>query len=207
MNEQNNREAPDIEAAEEAAAPVGELSLEEQVHKLEEELKRLTERIQQQEEEKQGLFNQLVRRQADFENYRKRAEREQQEFRQNAERELVARLLPVLDGFERALATPSSAGDDYRQGVELIYKQLRDILVHAGLEPLEAAGKTFDPLYHHAITRVETADYPDEQVLEELQRGYTFKRQLIRPALVRVAVQPRPPAEEGAAAGDDEPVN
>lgn len=178
--------APDAEGVPEteAAPPATEtLSLEEQLKKL--------------EEEKQALFVQLVRRQADFENFRKRAEREQREIRQHAEADLVTELLPVLDGFERALATPaSSAGDEeYRKGVGLIYKQLFDILTRAGLKPVEATGRTFDPFLHHAVERVETTEYGEDEVIAELQRGYIFKQRLLRPALVRVAVRPRPTEE------------
>lgn len=175
---------PDADAAPDnaAAAPTAEApSVEEQIKKL--------------EEEKEALFAQLVRRQADFENYRKRAERDQREIRQHAESDLVSSLLPVLDGFERALATAnaSAADDEYRKGIELIYKQLSDILTRAGLQPIDAVGRTFDPFLHHAVERVETTDYPEDEVLAELQRGYTFKQRLLRPALVRVAVRPRAP--------------
>lgn len=183
--------APDVEGPPEtpAAAPATEVpSLEEQLKKL--------------EEEKQALFAQLVRRQADFENFRKRAEREQREIRQHAESDLVTSLLPVLDGFERALATPTSSGgdDEYRKGVELIYKQLFEILTRAGLQPIEALGRTFDPFLHHAVERVETTDHAEDEVLAELQRGYTYKQRLLRPALVRVAVRPR--AAEESESGD-----
>lgn len=159
-------------------------SLEDQLRRLEEELKKL-------EAEKASLRDQLVRRQADFENYRKRAEREQTEYRQAAEADLVAALLPVLDGFERALAAPANANDaDYRKGVELIYKRLTEVLHRAGLKPIEAEGKTFDPFYHHAVERVESEEHADQQVVAELQRGYRFRQRLLRPSLVRVAVRP-----------------
>ena len=151
----------------------------------------LAEQLKKLEEEKQALFDQLVRRQADFENFRKRFEREQQEFRQQAVAAQVADLLPVLDAFQRALAAPAGGGDEeYRKGVELIYKQLFDLLTRAGLKPIDAVGQKFDPFLHHAVERVETPDHNDQEVLAELQRGYTFKQRLLRPALVRVAVSP-----------------
>jgi len=165
------------------------LPLEEQVKKLEDDLKKLAA-------EKDDLRDQLLRRQADFENFRKRIEREQKEARQTAEADLVASLLPVLDAFERALAAPGAraasdgAEDEYRKGVELIYKQLLDALTRAGLKPIEAAGKLFDPFYHHALERVETCEQPDHTVLADLQRGYTFRQRVLRPAEVRVAVKP-----------------
>lgn len=189
--DERDSQAPDIETAPEAAEAPGRerLSLEEQLQKLEQDCKRL-------EEEKRALFEQLLRRQADFENFRKRLEREKQEFRQMAQGNLVAEILPVLDAFERALATGDSGSDeDYRKGVELIYKQFADILAAAGLEPVKTVGQLFDPLIHHAVDKLETNEYPDHAVVAELQRGYTFRQRLLRPALVRVAVHPSAPEE------------
>lgn len=180
--------APEVETAAELPAP-SETSLEERVQKLEEDCKRL-------EEEKRGLFEQLLRRQADFENFRKRLEREKQEFRQMAQGNLVAEILPVLDAFERALAVEGNGSDeDYRKGVELIYKQFTDILAAAGLEAVKTVGQPFDPMIHHAVEKLETTDHPDHEVVAELQRGYTFRQRLLRPALVRVAVHPSTPEE------------
>ena len=161
------------------------------------------EQIKKLEEEKKALFDQLLRRQADFENFRKRMEREQQEARQTAGAALVTALLPVLDGFERALAHPG-ADEEYRKGIELIYKQLYDALVREGLKPVTALGQTFDPFLHHAVERVETSDHNDQEVLAELQRGYTFRERLLRPALVRVAVAPAAPGAGAPQSGEDE---
>jgi molecular chaperone GrpE len=179
--------APDVEAA----PPSGTEgpSPEEQIKKL--------------EEEKKALFDQFLRRQADFENFRKRTERERQEERQTAGAELVTALLPVLDAFERALAHPG-ADEEYRKGIELIYKQLSDALVREGLKPVAALGQTFDPFLHHAVERVETTDHNDQEVLAELQRGYTFRERLLRPALVRVAVAPAAPGAGAAQPGEEE---
>lgn len=182
MTDENTPKSPEVENMQ--APATGALSLEEQLKKLEEQVKRL-------EEEKNAIYNQLLRRQADFENFRKRVDRERQEFRQYAEADLVTALLPVLDAFGRALAAPLGSGqEEYRKGIELIYRQLMDILTRAGLEPIIAVGHTFDPFLHHAAERVETSDHPDQEVIAELQRGYTFKDRLLRPALVRVAVHP-----------------
>jgi molecular chaperone GrpE len=189
--DERDSQAPDIETASEAAEPPARESLspEEQLQKLEEDRKRL-------EEEKKSLFEQLLRRQADFENFRKRLEREKQEFRQMVQGNLVTEILPVLDAFERALAVEANGADeDYRKGVELIYKQLTDILAAAGLEPVKTVGQVFDPMIHHAVDKLETTDYPDHAVVAELQRGYTFRQRLLRPALVRVAVHPSAPEE------------
>ncbi len=147
--------------------------------------------VQKLEAEKQELYDQLLRQRAEFENVRKRLDREALEKRRFAEASLVESLLPVLDSFERALASMAESGqEDFVQGAEMIYKQLLDTLTQAGLKPLPAEGQTFDPMYHHAVERVETTDHDDQQIVEELQRGYLFKGRLLRPALVKVAVRP-----------------
>ena len=141
--------------------------------------------------EKKELMDTLVRRQADFENYRKRIEKERHQDRHRGAEHLVESLLPVLDAFDRALASqddPSTA--EFRKGFELIRRQLWDALVKQGLERVESAGKEFNPHLHHAIERVETAEYPDGVVIEELQPGYLFHGHVLRPAMVRVATQP-----------------
>jgi molecular chaperone GrpE len=218
MTDDPNGELPEVEPAEappeaaEAEDPRRKLQeqvqslleqairLEQERKKLEQEKQALVERCGKLEEEKKAMLNQTLRRQADLENFRKRMEREKQELGTRAEVELLAQLLPVVDAFERALAAETANLDDHRAGVELIYKQLTDLLARAGLEPLSVAGEPFDPNFHHAVERVETTDYPDHTVIAELQRGYTFKQQLVRPALVRVAVHPE-------AKGGSEPVN
>lgn len=147
--------------------------------------------VQKLEAEKQELYDQLLRQRAEFENVRKRLDREALEKRRFAEAALVESLLPVLDSFERALASMAESGqEDFVQGAEMIYKQLQDTLTQAGLKSLPAVGQTFDPMYHHAVERVETTDHDDQQIVEELQRGYLFKDRLLRPALVKVAVRP-----------------
>src|SRR4029077_5630986 len=125
--------------------------------------------------EKQELLDGLVRRQADFENYRKRIERERHHESRRGASSLAEDLLPVLDAFERALAAHDDpAYEDYRKGFQLIYRQLMDALVKHGLHRSETRGRAFDPHFHHAIERVESADHPDGTVLEEFQAGYLF---------------------------------
>jgi len=141
--------------------------------------------------EMEDLKNTLVRRQADFENYRKRIERERQQDRHRGVESFVESLLPVLDGFERALAVHGDAVyEEHRKGFLLIDRQLRDILAKRGLERIEAEGKTFDPFLHHAVDRVESEKYPDGTILEVLQTGYRFHDRVLRPAMVRVATHP-----------------
>jgi molecular chaperone GrpE len=136
--------------------------------------------------ERDSLLDRLQRAQAEFENARKRALKEQQEFRDFATVDTIKALLPVIDSFERALQVRSDSGD-FRGGVELIYKQLQDALGKIGVRAIPAKGEPFDPRYHEAIEMVETSEVPDHQVLDELQRGYKFKDRLLRPAMVRVA--------------------
>jgi molecular chaperone GrpE len=140
--------------------------------------------------ERDALVDRLARLQAEFENARKRAEREQQEFREYAVADAVKALLPSLDSFERALSTEADSSE-FRNGVELIYKQLYDALLKMGLRPIPAKGEPFDPRFHQAVEMVNTSEAKDHQVLEELQRGYAFKDRLLRPAMVKVAQNPK----------------
>ena len=140
--------------------------------------------------ERDALVDRLARLQAEFENARKRGEREQQEFREYALADAVKALLPSLDSFERALSTEADT-TEFRNGVELIYKQLYDALLKMGLRPIPAKGEPFDPRFHQAVEMVNTSEAKDHQVLEELQRGYKFKDRLLRPAMVKVAQNPK----------------
>jgi molecular chaperone GrpE len=161
----------------ENAAAAGEQAIAEQVTKLQSEIRELT--------------NTLVRRQADFENYRKRVERERQQDRSRAVASLIEGLLPVLDAFERAIAAHDDpAYEEYRKGFELIQRHLWEVLAKQGLERIEAVGQQFNPHEHHAIERVESAVHGDGTVIEELQAGYRLHDRVLRPAMVRVAVPP-----------------
>ena len=131
--------------------------------------------------------NRYMRTLADFENYRKRADREKGEFFKYALSGTFKDLLPILDNFDRAL-DHAEEGDDFHKGVLLIYKQLFDMLKKAGLRPIEEGGVTFDPNIHEAVIREENATVPTQTVLEVLQKGYFLHDRLLRPALVKVAV-------------------
>lgn len=141
--------------------------------------------------EKAELFDRLLRRQADFENFRRRSDREKEEIREFAAMEAVRSLLPVLDDFERALQH-ECADKEYSRGIELIYQRLYETLVKLGLEPVPATGQKFDPHVHHAVETIETTAYEDHTVVEELRKGYNFRGRLLRPAMVKVAVAPAP---------------
>jgi len=145
--------------------------------------------------EKRALLDTLMRRQADFDNYRKRVEKERGEERRRGAAGIVERLLPALDALDLALAADSDpAHAKYQKGFEGIRRLLWDTLAKEGLEKIEAAGKPFDPHLHHAIDRVHTDEVPEGTVMEELQAGYVFHGRVLRPAMVRVAA----PAHEAA---------
>ena len=140
--------------------------------------------------ERDALLDRLARAQADFDNARKRASREQQEYRDYALSDTVKSLLPVLDSFDRALEHDAEA-TEFRSGIELINKQLHDVLAKLGLRPIPAKGEPFDPHLHQAVEMVDTTAEEDHRVLDELQRGYKLKDRLLRPAMVRVARNPK----------------
>ncbi|HYP07718.1 MAG TPA: nucleotide exchange factor GrpE [Bryobacteraceae bacterium] len=143
--------------------------------------------------ERAELEDLLRRRQAEFENYRRRVDRERMEFAEYAGMESVRGLLPTLDDFERALKAAQASGsadNELVKGIELIYKRLLESLTKQGLEPIETEGKSFDPHLHEAVQRVEQEDAEDGAILDEYQRGYNFKGKLLRPAMVKVAVRP-----------------
>jgi molecular chaperone GrpE len=142
--------------------------------------------LQRVKAERDSLVDRLKRAQAEFENARKRASKEQQELRDYAVADAIKSLLPVVDSLERALQAKSDAAE-FRGGVELIYKQLQAALAKLSVHPIASKGEAFDPRYHEAIEMVETSEAPDHQVIEELQRGYKFKDRLLRPAMVKVA--------------------
>jgi molecular chaperone GrpE len=149
----------------------------------------LTAERDQLSAEKADLKDRLLRALADFDNFRRRAERDRWEYVQFAAMEMVRDLIPILDDFRRAMKV-ETADKEYAKGIELIDQRLFETLKKAGLEPIEAAGKPFDPNLHQAVDRVESEELPDQTVLEEYQSGYNFKGKLLRPAMVKVAVKP-----------------
>ncbi|MBZ5516447.1 MAG: nucleotide exchange factor GrpE [Acidobacteriia bacterium] len=142
--------------------------------------------------ERDALYERLLRKQAELENFRKRAQREKEDWLQHATADLVRALLPTIDAFERALRhRDANVPEEFSRGIELIHKQLTDVLARAGLTPIESLGKIFDPHLHQAVETVETKEHRDQEIVEELQRGYRLKHRLLRPAIVKVAVAPR----------------
>jgi molecular chaperone GrpE len=173
-------EAAASEAAGETAEPTAETVSREEFEKLKDERDRLLDR--------------LARLQADFENARKRSERERTEFREYATGSVVEQFLPVLDNFELALKHDSTA-QQLRKGVELIVKQMQEILRQLQVNPIATVGEAFDPRLHEALGSVERDDLPDQHVAEEVRPGYKLRERLLRPALVRVVHNPKQTSE------------
>ena len=153
-------------------------------------------RVERLEGEVKELKDSLARRQADFENYRKRVERERSDTYGRVVADIAAKLLPVLDNLKRALETEASIeateSDEFRHflsGVDLIYKQLNGVLDALGVKPVLAEGELFDPHLHEAVVTEQTDDYEPDTVIQEIVRGFTLGDKLIRPALVKVAVK------------------
>jgi molecular chaperone GrpE len=150
----------------------------------------LQKELEQLAGEKAELTDRVLRSQAEFQNFKKRVERERGELYEYASMEAVRALLPVLDDFERSLKSEST-DKEYVKGMELIYQRFFDGLKKLGLEPIVSEWQAFDPHIHHAVDKVETEEAPADTVLEEFQRGYNFKGRMLRPAMVKVAVEPQ----------------
>lgn len=143
------------------------------------------------------LRQSMLRSQADFANYRKRIEKERFEDSKRATARVIEGLIPVIDGFEHALAAHREAEyENYRKGFELIYKQLLDNVSKLGVERIDPLGKPFDPHLHQAMDRTETTEEKDGTILQVFQPGYVFHGRVLRPAMVRVAVHPNPASKE-----------
>jgi molecular chaperone GrpE len=141
-----------------------------------------------------------LRKLAEFDNFRKRVEREREEIRQLAVEDFIRELLPVLDNFERALQHATNGGDAFHQGVEMIAKQFWDTLVRRGVSEINPLGQPFNPELHEAVQRVENGDYPPGTVALVMLKGYCAGDRVIRPAMVGVAVGPD--GGGGAGGGD-----
>ncbi|MGA2049226.1 MAG: nucleotide exchange factor GrpE [Terracidiphilus sp.] len=150
--------------------------------------------LEQLKGERDQLLDRLARLQAEFENARKRADRERVEFRDYATGNVVEQFLPVVDNFELALKSGGNA-EQLRHGVELIVKQFEEILRQLQVNPIPTVGEAFDPRIHEALGSVERDDMPDQHVAEEIRRGYKLRERLLRPALVRVVHNPNQKAD------------
>ena len=141
--------------------------------------------------ERAAYLDRLARLQAEFDNFRKRNAKEQAEYREYALADALKTLLPILDSLDRALKTNAASLQDFHEGIELIDKQFHDALAKLGVEPVAAEGELFDPNLHQAVQMVDTNEAEDNHVIDELQRGYKLRDRLLRPAMVRVARNPK----------------
>lgn len=144
--------------------------------------------LQAARRERDALQDRLLRTAAEFDNYRKRMDRERRELSEYVASDVLAELLPIVDNFERALQAPAGGdGDAFRKGVELIHRQMLDLLRKRGVTPIDAVGADFDPNLHQAVIHEPSGDHREGEVMQELQRGYRIGDRLLRPAMVKVA--------------------
>lgn len=170
------------DGGEEVLEDVPEVSTDEKILTLEAELK-------QSKEQAEDYYSRLQRLQAEFDNFRKRSQKEKEDTLKYASERIIEAMLPVLDNFERAVASSQSSQDfkAFSQGVEMILKQMKSGLEKEGLTPIEAVGQPFDPKLHDAVLQVDSEDYPENTVVEELQIGYYLKDKVLRPSMVKVS--------------------
>jgi molecular chaperone GrpE len=181
--------AAEVDAASGEAAPIGPPAAAPEAEVLVSRAE-----LEQLKGERDQLLDRLARLQAEFENARKRAERERVEYRDYATGNVVEQFLPVLDNFELALKANGTA-EQLRHGVELIVKQMEEVLRQLQVNPIATVGEPFDPRIHEALGSVEREDLPDQHVAEEIRRGYKLRERLLRPAMVRVVHNPKQIAE------------
>jgi molecular chaperone GrpE len=188
-NKREHEQQPDAAAPEIAAEPLvpvepGNLTVEQ--------LEELKQRAAKADEN----WERLLRTTADFDNFKKRAAREKQDAIKYANEALLQKLISIVDNFDMALAAAQSTQNDAAQslqaGVNMISQQLKTVLTEAGLEEVDATGKTFDPNFHEAVSQQETAEVPEGQVVQQRRKGYTLRDRLLRPASVIVAKTPAP---------------
>jgi len=143
--------------------------------------------LEEAQRDKEKYYDLFLRKQAEFDNFRKRMEREREEFGAGAARDVLKRLLPVLDNMERALRASEGSSDPLYKGIELVHQQFLDLLKKEGIRPVEALSARFDPRLHEAVEVLDVPGFEADVVLEEMQKGYTHNDRLLRPALVKVA--------------------
>jgi molecular chaperone GrpE len=147
----------------------------------------LADEIVELRKERDGLQDRLLRQAAEFDNYRKRQDRDRKDWSQMAAIDFVQELLPVVDDFERALQIEAPGAGSYRQGLEIIHRGLMDLLRKRGVTPIDAVGADFDPQVHQAVAYEDAPDRRDGEVIEQFTRGYRLGDKLVRPAMVKVA--------------------
>lgn len=175
----------------ERKVPVGEKSQEVAEH-IGEEISLLRTSLEAKSTECNEYRDTLLRLQAEFENYRKRMVREQTQFLERAVERFVLELLPIIDNLERAIVAADEKHDlaQLSSGVSMVHSQIVDLFAKEGIEIIDPIGKRFDPTEQHAVLSVEDAEHDDDTVLEVLQKGYSLKGKIVRPAMVKVSKKP-----------------
>lgn len=176
QDEEQLKEEPEVE--EQEAKDTSEASAESSEEK---------EKTGEEAKEDEDLNTKYLRLMADFQNYKKRTEKQKSEIHAYANEKIVLRLIEVMDNFERALGADASEEDSFKEGIEMIFKQLSDVLTDAGVKEIEAESTVFDPNFHNAVMMEDTDKVESGMVSEVLQKGYTLNGKVIRPAMVKVA--------------------
>lgn len=179
INAAGTDEADEAEEAEEAASESAEAENNEPQDEQAAQIEKLTADLKEKEDR-------ALRLQADFENFRRRTSKEKEELAAVVTQGLLKDMLPLLDNFERAMAAEAKDGEAFQKGVEMIFTQFTEILKKNGLEHIEVEGQKFDPNFHQAVMRVQNADMEDDDIAQELQKGYMVKGRVIRPSMVQV---------------------
>lgn len=187
----NKKKDEETSTAMEFEASVEETSKEEQPEqdRMASDLKDLEREIEILRNSVEETQNSYLRALADFDNFRKRQREETARLTSNAREDLILKLLPMVDNFDRALqaAEAEHSYESLVEGVALTLKHIREMLQKEGLEPIDAVGQEFNPEFHEALMRIETGEYPENTVVDELEKGYTLNGKVLRPARVRVA--------------------
>ncbi len=174
------------EAVKEAAIKEDKEAKKETRAKKDDKKDKDNEKIIKLENEKKEIYESYLRLRADFDNYRKRIEKEKAEIYTRSLEDILKKMLPILDNFERAVEAKSEDADKIIEGVKMVYEQMTGLLKSEGLEMIDAMDKNFDPEYHHAVMTEQNEEKEDNAVLAVLQNGYVLKDRVIRPAMVKV---------------------
>jgi molecular chaperone GrpE len=161
--------------------------IKEELEILQKQLEDVEKRLKETEEQSEMYLNQLKYTKADLENLHKRTQRHIDEMVKRAKCRLYEQLLPIVDELDLAIQTANETGSSVINGISMIKKKLEGILEHEGVKPIETESKPFDPYYHQALMKVETCDYPDGHIVEEVRKGYLYNGRVIRASMVKVA--------------------
>ena len=178
VEEADTDTSDDTEEVTDTADEVAEEAAEEETKKTKKDKK---------DEQIEELTDKVKRQMAEFENFRKRSEKEKTQMYEIGAKSTLEKMLPVVDNFERGLAGTEGSDDAFVQGMQMIYKQLMTSLEEVGVTPIEAVGKEFDPEFHNAVMHVEDENLGDNEVVEELQKGYMYRESVLRHSMVKVA--------------------